>query len=66
MVDDGDQASPLHQAPHLEGLVDRAPGAGRPARRHPILTVAGLSRRFGGVVAVDQVDFQVARGRSSA
>ncbi len=30
--------------------------------RRSILTVTGLSRRFGGVVAVDQVDFEVAPG----
>lgn len=60
---DTDEAmtSPLHQAPQLEGLFERAP-APETTGAKPILTVTGLSRRFGGVVAVDQVDFQVAPG----
>jgi ABC-type branched-subunit amino acid transport system ATPase component/ABC-type branched-subunit amino acid transport system permease subunit len=59
--EDADLASPLHQSPQLEGLFDRAPTAQGTGQR-PILTVTGLSRRFGGVVAVDEVDFQVAQG----
>ena len=29
----------------------------------PLLEVAGLGIRFGGIVALDEVTFQVARGR---
>ena len=54
-------SSPLHQTPRLEGLFDaRRPRGSR--RAGPILTVSGMSRRFGGVVAVDHVDFEVAPG----
>lgn len=56
----GHVSSPLHDRPRLEGLVPRvAVEAGRPG---PILTVDSVSRRFGGVVAVDHVSFEVNRG----
>jgi ABC-type branched-subunit amino acid transport system ATPase component/ABC-type branched-subunit amino acid transport system permease subunit len=62
-VVEGDGAtpsSPLHERPRLEGLAPRLPlGAARPG---PILTVEAVSRRFGGVVAVDHVGFEVAPG----
>ena len=52
--------SPLHAAPRLDGLFEQGPVIGATGR--PILVVSDLSRRFGGVVAVDRVDFQVAPG----
>ncbi|MGB0102344.1 MAG: branched-chain amino acid ABC transporter permease/ATP-binding protein [Nocardioides sp.] len=61
-VEDDGRVSPLHDAPRLEGLFDRAAPEQVGAPGAPILTVTSLSRRFGGVVAVDQVDFQVAPG----
>ncbi|MBB3043633.1 branched-chain amino acid ABC transporter permease/ATP-binding protein [Nocardioides soli] len=56
----GHASSPLHERPRLEGLVPRAPAATHGAAS--ILTVDGVSRRFGGVVAVDHVGFEVAPG----
>ncbi|WP_244932140.1 branched-chain amino acid ABC transporter permease/ATP-binding protein [Nocardioides sp. W7] len=57
---EGHVSSPLHERPRLEGLAPRvAPGA---RTTGPILTVDGISRRFGGVVAVDHVSFQVEQG----
>lgn len=52
--------SPLHERLRLEGLGPRR-GVPDPTRG-PILTVDGVSRRFGGVVAVDHVGFEVAEG----
>ncbi len=52
-------ASPLRAHPRLDKLDAAAPavpGSG------PILAVHGVGRRFGGVVAVDQVSFEVAPG----
>jgi ABC-type branched-subunit amino acid transport system ATPase component/ABC-type branched-subunit amino acid transport system permease subunit len=61
VVESSDQASsPLHERPRLEGLVPRVAPTGQ--RGGPILTVDGVSRRFGGVVAVDHVSFEVAPG----
>ncbi|KQW53689.1 hypothetical protein ASC77_05330 [Nocardioides sp. Root1257] len=56
----GHASSPLHEKPRLEGLVPRVPAGARSSR--PILTVDSVSRRFGGVVAVDHVGFEVAPG----
>lgn len=58
--DTGHVTSPLHAKPRLEGLVERVAVEAR--RSGPILTVDGVSRRFGGVVAVDHVSFEVAPG----
>ncbi|MCD4524381.1 branched-chain amino acid ABC transporter permease/ATP-binding protein [Nocardioides sp. cx-173] len=52
--------SPLHERPRLEGLVPRAAPQASPTG--PVLVVDGVSRRFGGVVAVDHVSFDVAPG----
>ncbi|HTW14498.1 MAG TPA: ATP-binding cassette domain-containing protein [Nocardioides sp.] len=56
----GQVSSPLHERPRLEGLVPRVPVEARSAGS--ILAVDGVGRRFGGVVAVDHVSFQVAPG----
>ena len=56
----GQVSSPLHERPRLEGLVPRVPVESRSAGS--ILAVDGVGRRFGGVVAVDHVSFQVAPG----
>lgn len=56
----GRRTSPLHEKPRLEGLVERAAAERRGGG--PILVVDGVSRRFGGVVAVDHVGFEVAPG----
>ncbi len=56
----GQASSPLHEKPRLEGLVARI--APESLSRGPILVVDGVSRRFGGVVAVDTVSFEVAQG----
>ena len=52
--------SPLHVRARLDGLVPDLGGAASDAG--PALVVTGLSRHFGGVVAVDGVDFEVRRG----
>ena len=52
-----------------DGVAARAPAgaAGRGRRMSgPVLRVRGLSRRFGGVQAVDDVDLEVARGERRA
>ncbi|WP_166392114.1 branched-chain amino acid ABC transporter permease/ATP-binding protein [Nocardioides ochotonae] len=56
--------SPLQGTMRLEGLVERpGPASDGPVDGlAPVLTVAGLSKRFGGVVAVDHADFEVAPG----
>ncbi len=52
--------SPLQQPMRLEGLVDRpAEEATYPG---PVLSIEGISRRFGGVVAVDGATFELRRG----
>lgn len=59
---DTDHAPPaLHATARLEGLFEEPPAPAW-AEGSPQLVVAGLSRRFGGVVAVDRVDLQVHRG----
>jgi ABC-type branched-subunit amino acid transport system ATPase component/ABC-type branched-subunit amino acid transport system permease subunit len=58
--DPSELASPLRARPRLDGLA-----AGEPsglAMTGPILSVQAVGRRFGGVIAVDQVSFDVAPG----
>ncbi|WP_122816846.1 branched-chain amino acid ABC transporter permease/ATP-binding protein [Nocardioides pantholopis] len=52
--------SPLQQRMRLEGLVERP--ADEVTRPGPVLSVEGISRRFGGVVAVDGASFDLQRG----
>ena len=52
--------SPLHVHARLDGLVPDRPVETRPDA--PALVVTDLARHFGGVVAVDGVDFEVRRG----
>jgi branched-chain amino acid transport system ATP-binding protein len=47
-------------------VVEAAPAAVIPALAAPILAVAGLTRRFGGLAAVDDVSFSVEPGRIHA
>jgi len=61
-VTDDVPVSPLHRVPRLDGLFERPLVPAVTDRQAPILTVRGVSRRFGGVVAVDQADFEVAPG----
>ena len=58
----GEAAPPLHSKPRLEGLFEEPAGTGRRAGVAPQLEIRGLGRRFGGVVAVDEVDLDVHRG----
>jgi ABC-type branched-subunit amino acid transport system ATPase component/ABC-type branched-subunit amino acid transport system permease subunit len=53
--------SPLHTKARLDGLFEEPPAADWVGDR-PQMVVTGLSRRFGGVVAVDSVDLSVGRG----
>ncbi|MBD3926748.1 ATP-binding cassette domain-containing protein [Nocardioides cavernae] len=55
-----DAPSPLRATARLEGLFEEPPAVG--AAGAPQLVVQGLARRFGGVVAVDQVHLEVGRG----
>ncbi len=57
----GEAAPPLHTKPRLEGLFEEPPAPASEGTA-PQLEIRGLSRRFGGVVAVDEVDLDVHRG----
>lgn len=62
-VDDLEQAtSPLSGTFRFDDIADRTRATDPSSSGGPILTVRGLSRRFGGVVAVDAVDFDLAPG----
>jgi ABC-type branched-subunit amino acid transport system ATPase component/ABC-type branched-subunit amino acid transport system permease subunit len=57
------KTSPLRTGLDLSGLARAGDGsAALTPTGEPILTVTGLSRRFGGVVAVDGVDLEVQQG----
>jgi branched-chain amino acid transport system permease protein len=53
---------PRVAAPEMPGKAEPLPRRAMPARGTPILTVEGLVKRFGGLVAVSEVGFEVKAG----
>lgn len=53
---------PKPRAPQAPAHAEPLPRRAQPARGQPLLQVRGLTRRFGGLVAVDHVEFDLSAG----